>query len=48
MTYNTQKKTRKEKITRISTTIIRHGGLGHMALSLKRDSLALRTESREE
>ena len=39
---------------RLLVTITRHGGLGHevharvMALSIKCDSLALRTESREE
>ena len=51
MTYNT--KTYKGKITRIWITIIRHGAAwAHnevqvMALSIKCDSLALRTESNE-
>ena len=40
MTYNI--KTGKEKTLRIWISIIRHGG------SIKCDSLALRTESREE
>ena len=48
-----QHKNWKGKILRIWITIIHHGGLGHevqlvMALSIKCDSLALRTESREE
>ena len=47
-----QHKNWKGKIQRIWITIIRHGGLGHagsrvMALFIKCDSLALRTESRE-
>ena len=46
-----QHKNWKGKILRICITIIRHGGLGHEVqetLSIKCDSLALRTESREE
>ena len=48
MTYKI--KTGKEQILGIWIIIIRHGGLGSrvMALSIKCDSLALRTESREE
>ena len=49
MTYTT--KTRKEKNKDIWITIIRHGGLSNeprvMALSIKCDSLALQTESRD-
>ena len=47
-----QQKNWKGKILRIWITIIRHGGLGHEVQEswpyIKCDSLALRTESREE
>ena len=50
MTYKI--KNGKEQILGIWITIIRQGGLGHevqeSCLSIKCDSLALRTESREE